>query len=258
MRRAASVCAAGCSWRRRFVFLNGIRLNVVDAAAMHRRLVEGSREWLRQWQQARVRRPRHIYPGLGSPNHTWDWVRPVPHLRWDCARRCHVCTDTGLTPAASASAMGSPCCICTGTGYAPATLQLGSSPPHLQGLARPRHICAGTGLAPATSAPGLGSPLPHLRRDSARLLVLSPKPLSLHAECRASRCTRCTPSLHAARRVVACPRAVCLYKRIAGARRPSRPRAVGWCSRRRSACAGPSDRATLRGRPTSPPRSDCA
>ncbi len=37
--------------------------------------------------------------------------------------------------------------------------------------ARPGHICAGTALAPATSAPGLRSPLPHLRRDSAHLLL---------------------------------------------------------------------------------------
>jgi hypothetical protein len=51
---------------------------------------------------------------------------PVPHLHWDWARPCHVCTGTGLNPATSAPGLGSilprlhrdwahPCHICTGT-----------------------------------------------------------------------------------------------------------------------------------------------
>jgi hypothetical protein len=56
-------------------------------------------------------------PGLGST---------LPHLRRDWARRCHICTGTGLTPATSAPG-------------------LGSSPPHLhRDWAHPSHIgCSG-------------------------------------------------------------------------------------------------------------------
>jgi hypothetical protein len=37
--------------------------------------------------------------GLGSP---------LPHLHWDWARPCHICTGTGLAPATSALGLGSP------------------------------------------------------------------------------------------------------------------------------------------------------
>jgi hypothetical protein len=50
--------------------------------------------------------------------------------------RCHICTGTGLAPAASAPGLGSP-----------------------------RYICTGTGLNASTSVPGLGSTPPYLRRD---------------------------------------------------------------------------------------------
>jgi hypothetical protein len=245
-----------------------MRLNVVDAAAMHRRLVEGSREWLRQWQQARVRRPRHIYAetgltpphlGLGTPRSTsaLGLRSPLPHLHRYWAHPCRIGIGDGLTllhlhrdrvrPRHSAA------------GLIPATSGLGSRPPHLRrDWARARHICPGTGLTPAASAPGLGSafgPVAETVVVARRMPRVTLYTLHAIAACGASRCTRCTQSLHAARRVVACPRVVCVHKRIAGARRPSRPRAVGWCSGRRSTCAGPSDRATLRGRPTSPPRS---
>ena len=33
---------------------------------------------------------------------------PLPHLHWDWPHRCHICTGTGLTPASSASGLGSP------------------------------------------------------------------------------------------------------------------------------------------------------
>jgi hypothetical protein len=121
-------------------------------------------------------------PGLRSPlPHLLHraWVLPLPHLHQDWARRCHICTGTGLVAATSAPGPGSPlphrhrdwarrCHICTGTGLTPATSApgLGSPLPHRhQDWARRRHTCTGTGLTAATSAPGLGSPLPHRHRD---------------------------------------------------------------------------------------------
>jgi hypothetical protein len=117
--------------------------------------------------------------------------RPRMRLR-GCLARC--CTGTGLAPARSAPALGSPlphlhldwarpCQICTWTGLAPATSGpgLGSPQPHLhRDWAHPSHICTGTGLTPITSGPGRsplpdlhwdwGSPLPHLHRDWAHPL----------------------------------------------------------------------------------------
>jgi hypothetical protein len=63
---------------------------------------------------------------------------PLPHLRRDSARACHICAATRPAPATSAPG-------------------LGSRLPHLH-------------WDWATSAPGLGPPLPHLRRDSAHRL----------------------------------------------------------------------------------------
>jgi hypothetical protein len=68
------------------------------------------------------------------PDALKDWREfqaSLPHLHWDWARPCHICTGAGLAPATSAPGLGSPL-------------------PHLR---------------PATSAPGLSSLLPHLRRD---------------------------------------------------------------------------------------------
>jgi hypothetical protein len=79
---------------------------------------------------------------------------PLPHLRMDSARRCHIC---------AAAHTARRCHICAGTGLAAATSApgLGSPLPHLRRdwarSARRCHICAGTGLAAATSAPGLGA-----------------------------------------------------------------------------------------------------
>ena len=81
----------------------------------------------------------------------------------------HICTGTGLTPAASALGQGSPhprqdslhrdwarpCHICTRTELTHPHLPC----PHLhRHWARPAHICTGTGRIPATFAPGLGPP----------------------------------------------------------------------------------------------------
>ena len=67
----------------------------------------------------------------------------------DWAHSCHICAETGLTPATSAPGLGSPL-------------------PHLRrDLAHPCHICAGTGLTPATSAPGLGAPRATLPQPGA-------------------------------------------------------------------------------------------
>jgi hypothetical protein len=76
----------------------------------------------------------------GEPPHAHAHVaRPPPHLHRDWARRCHICTGTGL--AAATSALG-----------------LGSLLPHLRrDRARRCHIWAGTGLAAATSGPGPGA-----------------------------------------------------------------------------------------------------
>jgi hypothetical protein len=111
-------------------------------------------------------------PRLGSP---------LPHLHRAWAQRCHIGTETGLTPAISAPGLGLPLPhlhrawaqryhVCTETGLTPATSApgLGSPLPHLhRDWAHRCHICTETGLSAATSAPGLGSPLPHLHRDWA-------------------------------------------------------------------------------------------
>jgi hypothetical protein len=88
--------------------------------------------------------PATSAPGLGSP---------LPHLRRDWARPCHICTWTGLSSATSAPG-------------------LGSALPHLhRDWAHRSHVCTGDWahprLIPDTSAPGLGPPLPRLRRNSA-------------------------------------------------------------------------------------------
>ena len=75
-------------------------------------------------------------------------------LKADCVARagyrCHICAGTGLTPATSASGLGSPL-------------------PRLhRDWAHPAHIGTGTGLSPGTSAPGPGSPLANLQRDWAQ------------------------------------------------------------------------------------------
>ncbi len=61
----------------------------------------------------RSTRPRRSTsaPGLGSP--VWphlhrDCARPRPHLHRDCAHPCHICTGNALTPATSASELGTP------------------------------------------------------------------------------------------------------------------------------------------------------
>ena len=76
-----------------------------------------------------------------------DWAHPSPHLRRDCARRCHICTGCG-----SASPMP----------------HLHRDSPHpchsARGLLSPPGTSApGVGSPPAASAPGLASPLLHLR-----------------------------------------------------------------------------------------------
>ena len=81
---------------------------------------------------------------------------PLPHLHWDRAHRCHICTGTGLTPATSTSTLG-----------------LGSPLPLLPwDRAHLCHICTRTGLTPATSTStlGLGSPVPSV--SAAWLAVL--------------------------------------------------------------------------------------
>ena len=66
---------------------------------------------------------RHL-AAVGSPCHisTGDWAHP-----------CHVCTETGLTPATAALGLGSPL------------------PQLHRDWAHPRHICTGTGLGAALS-----------------------------------------------------------------------------------------------------------
>ena len=83
-------------------------------------------------------------PGLGSPlTHLHrDQAHPCPHLLWDWARPCHICSGTGLAANTSAP-----------TGLTAAT--------STTGLARPS----------ATPAPGPGLSRPHLRRDWAHHTV---------------------------------------------------------------------------------------
>ena len=127
---------------------------------------------------------QHTAPGLGSP---------LPHRHQDRAHRCHICTGTGLTAAASEPGLGWMQEVeRTREMPIPGMPEVDSEQPN--GRPKPRtiaevesnhgrwahpcHSCAGTGLTPATlcrdwahpttSAPGLGSPLPHLHRHWAR------------------------------------------------------------------------------------------
>ncbi len=78
----------------------------------------------------RVRHACHIrscFQRTGPAATTALCTSPLPHLRRDSARPCHICAGTRPAPATSAPGLGSPLW----------------------------HICAGTRPAPATSAPGL-------------------------------------------------------------------------------------------------------
>ena len=157
------------------------------AGLMHSQLAHSAA----QYRGARQRRSAWVarQSGWQAAFAATDWAHPV-----------RICTETGLTPPASASGLDSPlphlyrywgsslphlhrdwthrCHICTGTGLTAATsapgLGLtaatsaqgpGSMLPHLHpDWAHRCHICTGTGLNAATSAPGLGSPLAQLHR----------------------------------------------------------------------------------------------
>ena len=76
---------------------------------------------------------------------------PLPHLHWDSARYCQLCTGNELAAATSAApGLGPPRCqICTGTGPTPMPdlhRDLAHPGPHLhRDWALPYHICTGTG-----------------------------------------------------------------------------------------------------------------
>ncbi len=142
----------------------------------------GSATWRSQWTTCAASAnacrcgtaQRHMVAHVAHPRSAPDTpYSPLPHLHWDWARRCHICTGTGLIRATSALGLDSPLPHLRWDWLAPATsaLGLGSPLPHLhREWAHPCRcqICVGTGLAASTSAPGLRLPADPGRRFDCR------------------------------------------------------------------------------------------